>query len=317
MRSRSACPAVPVDRPRSARRPAAAPRAAFGFTLIEVLVVVAIIALLVSVLLPSLKTAREQARTTVCAANLGTIGKGAMAYLNAERDRFCWGPVYPLESGLPRARTWYYGGNRGQDSRDLGTGGFYYLRERGGLNDWSAAERPLNKYVYPGVTRNKNESRPLRQSGDLKVYECPADKGVRWNGDPSSQLHDAVSGFLEVGTSYQSNNSWRYFARSEEAAQMPTRMFQLTDQIIKLLQEKGAGRAILLYEDTADWALNTTDFPPGYKVKTWHDKYDIHNLLFLDGHSALTRVDWMRNAYTISQNSGTGTWIARHDLGQN
>lgn len=41
-----------------------------GFTLIEVLVVVAIIALLVAILLPSLSRARENARATVCATNI-------------------------------------------------------------------------------------------------------------------------------------------------------------------------------------------------------------------------------------------------------
>ena len=51
-----------------------------GFTLIELLVVVSIIALLVSILLPALSRARESARTTICAANLRSVGMAIIYY---------------------------------------------------------------------------------------------------------------------------------------------------------------------------------------------------------------------------------------------
>ena len=54
-----------------------------GFTLIEVLVVVAIIALLISVLLPSLQRARDQAKSLACLSNLKQIGT-TMSYYSSD-----------------------------------------------------------------------------------------------------------------------------------------------------------------------------------------------------------------------------------------
>jgi len=61
-----------------------------GFTLVELLVVVAIVALLISILLPALSAAREISKRTVCGCNLRQIGAALTAYAD---DHDEWYPT--------------------------------------------------------------------------------------------------------------------------------------------------------------------------------------------------------------------------------
>ena len=127
-----------------------------GFTLVELLVVIAIISLLVSILLPALGNAREQARKVVCRSNLRQIYMTMLMYVE---DNDGWFPLH---------------GNTASNSSD----------------DWELYWWPvaLSNYMNmpPGVRNLNTASNPViaryyeEDWGRDSVYFCPSDERTGW-----------------------------------------------------------------------------------------------------------------------------------------
>lgn len=63
-------------------------RRAKAFTLVELLLVVALITILISLLLPTLAKVKNNAKLSLCQANLKAIGEGALSYAAHNASRY-------------------------------------------------------------------------------------------------------------------------------------------------------------------------------------------------------------------------------------
>lgn len=114
-----------------------------GFTLIEVLVVVAIIALLIAVLFPSLTRARAVSQSTVCLHHLSQLGLGAMQYSHMHRDYIP--PLDPAKIDIGPSSSTYY--NLGGDNM-----GVYYPKYAPNLHGFECPG--AHNTVEPGDANN-------------------------------------------------------------------------------------------------------------------------------------------------------------------
>ncbi|MBM4107293.1 MAG: DUF1559 domain-containing protein [Phycisphaerae bacterium] len=229
----------------------AQPPARCGFSLVEILVSIAIVAVLIGLLLPMLSHARDVSRTTLCASNLRQIGMAWQAYFH-EFDQF------PRHTEQP---DWRYGGVM-----------FVGVDRRAVLD----LERPINRPLA---------EQGLGESGELAgLFRCPGDKGVfaRDDGDPRGRV-SVLAGktcFGTFGTSYRAN---LFLLDSTRAGIDPSR------RPLRLAEVHVGASDLLLTADAAWWYATRPDPDPDASLEaSWHTRRDGGNMLAIDGSVRFT-----------------------------
>jgi len=140
-------------------------RRRIGFTLVELLVVVAIIALLISILLPSLASAREQAKKIRCLANMKDLGTASQIYSNNDSQ----GILVPLPKrktsfGVTGGSAWFLG-----NAHWGGKGGKWWLL------DAKQARKKASSQLKSGVKNLDRKAVHLAETSIAKGYKDVAE----------------------------------------------------------------------------------------------------------------------------------------------
>jgi prepilin-type N-terminal cleavage/methylation domain-containing protein/prepilin-type processing-associated H-X9-DG protein len=215
-----------------------------AFTLIELLTVVAVIAVLLAILLPCLHRTRIAAKKTRCSANLRQIALAWDMYLDDSDGRFYQGVNANLD----------YGGWRG-------------------YREWWP--RPLNRYA--------SLSASVVNERDARLFCCPADQGgtpgpylrtrVYLNMGTSYQTNIFLVGqtacgpFSERTAELDEAISARLAVVKRQDVSGPSRLLLIGD-----------------YGWINQWMPAPHKREEYKTLAEWHQREDHHNMAFLDGH---------------------------------
>ena len=228
-----------------------------GFTLIEMLVVIAILSMLVAVLIPSLNAARQAAKRVSCQNNLRSIANAWTEYLDDHDDYFLQG----INTNVN------YGGKQGKCAPVFGS---VALNPAEPDEKTPPVPKPLNGYL----------SLPEVIFKGAEVFQCPADKGSR----------DVQPSYFEcIGTSYQTNNmligqDQMWFPPNARCADV---LESVNEHMHMMNRTRVFNPAkVILMGDYGWWATYVSWDDSRIE---WHGIPESHNVAFLD-----TRVEFIR-----------------------
>jgi prepilin-type N-terminal cleavage/methylation domain-containing protein len=235
-----------------------------AFSITELLTSIAIIAVLLSILLPLLSHARELGYRTVCSGNLRQLGAAFTAYLHDHRH-------FPRAANTPE---WRYGG-----VAFVGPARTAVVEEG----------RPLNTYL--------SDRLPSRSSEVAAIFRCPGDRGVFVAGSapnrPGASVLNDERCFDRYGTSYRANGNVVAPLRLEHDAEPRP----LADH--EVLVEPS--RLLVLGDSEWYYATRPSTDAESALDASWHREGHAGNFLAMDGSVRFVRFSTSPSfEYTLS-----------------
>ncbi|MBN2560814.1 MAG: prepilin-type N-terminal cleavage/methylation domain-containing protein [Phycisphaerae bacterium] len=233
-----------------------------GVTLLELLVVLAIITMLMAVMLPALSPTRGEGAKAQCLNNLREIMGVAMIYA-VDDPQTIIGPVHPkayIFSGEGYAE---YGGGPGT------------LDFMGWDDEFDPRTRPFNHIIYGenGVVANT-------APGDIshfQVYRCPGnDRGWQeWPGFGTDPRETENSYFEGNGTSFRMNNL--YFTGGQQLGiyGWPSTRIPQPGLTLAFMEAR-------VYQTL--WTNDTWGFLDSGELISYHDRLGYFDVAYADGH---------------------------------
>ena len=237
------------------------------FTLIELLIVIAIIAILAAILLPALQAARERAKSSTCTSNLKQCGTTAQQYLN---DHKAYWPC----GNRNKNRSWTINGKTVQTNIYT-----FHLWRGKYIGENVANDTDTGEFSCPSMTRKTNNPSNLNYPqvyGTQYAHNTDAAAGAMIATDSGLGYNVNLDGWNEGYNSYTAGKANN--AKPDTTSVGPSSRVLLCDNISTATNNKGGAMSAHLYAYGGAPSVNLGN------------PYFLHNgrinMMTLDGHAA-------------------------------